>query len=435
MTAIIKLSYPRRIKMVPGFATKLSPSFRLVSTYFISAIISLIAVSIMMVVSYEEVSGHHFSPKLLAITHLTILGWIALTIFGAIFQLISIILKVKVHSEKLAFAQYAFHVAGLIILVYSFWVFSFGTLMITGGALIVFSIFLFLINIMITLSKRKKNNLTGIFLMASNIHLFFVVILGLLLAINLAFPFIPGDHLSLLTVHAHIGIAGWIGLVIAGVSLKLIPMFTLSHGFSVKPAWGVFVLVNSGVVGFSIFRILSLGTVGDYIFIPMLALGFLLFFYQIMLIIKKRMKKNIDLGIKFSLFAYTSLLIAVLIAVASLFINNETLGKINLPVLYGFILIFGFITQLILGQMYKIIPFLIWFHYYSAQVGLKEVPLLKDLYNRNLSKTQYYITNFSILVIVVAILFNFPVVVLTGFSLYLVGILLFSYNILSIYKR
>mgnify|MGYP002861258909 CR=1 FL=1 len=421
--------------MVPGFATKLSPSFRLVSTYFISAIVSLIAVCIMLLLSYDEITGHHFSPKLLAITHMTVLGWIALTIFGAIFQLISIILKVKLFSEKLAFAQYAFHISGMILLVYSFWVFSFGALMITGGSLIVLSVVLFLINMAVTLSKRKKNNLTGLFLMASNIHLFLVVVLGLLLAINLGFPFIPGDHLSLLTVHAHIGIAGWIGMVIAGVSLKLIPMFTLSHGFSVKPAWGVFILVNSGVLGFSLFRIAGFGSAGDYVFVPFLAAGFILFFVQIILIIKKRMKKNLDLGIKFSMFAYSALLVAVLLSATFFFGHYDSVQKLNFPVLYGFILIFGFITQLILGQMYKIIPFLIWFHYYSSQVGLKDVPLLKDLYNRNLSKTQYYITNFSILLIVIAILINLPSLILAGFSFYFTGIILFSYNILSIYKR
>ncbi|MBK7865554.1 MAG: hypothetical protein IPJ75_00310 [Ignavibacteriales bacterium] len=69
--------------------------------------------------------------------------------------------------------------------------------------------------------------------------------------------------------------------------MKLIPMFTLSHGYSVKPAWGVFILLNAGVTGFSLFRIFGLSEVSDYIFAPMIALGFILFFYQIVLIIKR----------------------------------------------------------------------------------------------------------------------------------------------------
>ncbi|GAB1441566.1 hypothetical protein MASR2M39_04000 [Ignavibacteriales bacterium] len=422
--------------MVPGFATKLSPSFKLVSLYFLTAIVSLIAAVVMMIVDYKGLRGHHFSPVVLAVTHITILGWIALTIFGAVFQLISIILKVKLHSEKLAYTQYFFHMVGMILLVTSFYLFNFGTMMVVGGSMLLFAVILFLINLGITLSKGEKRNLTGIFLVASNIYLFLTVLLGLLLAINLGFPFISGDHLALLTVHAHLGVAGWIGMVIAGVSMKLIPMFTLSHGYSVKPAWGVFILLNAGVSGFSLFRIFGLAEVSDYIFAPMIALGFILFFYQIVLIIKKRMKKNLDLGIKFSLFAYTALVVGLALGISILFSSGKGIyAEMNPNVIYGFIFLFGFITQLIFGQMYKIIPFLIWFHYYSSKVGLGKVPLLKDLLNNNLTKTQYYVTNTALFIILVGLISGMGEVLLGGLFLYLAGALLFSYNIVSIYVK
>jgi hypothetical protein len=422
--------------MVPGFATKLSPSFKLVSLYFLTAIASLIAAVVMMIVDYSGLRGHHFSPVVLAVTHITILGWIALTIFGAIFQLISIILKVKLHSEKLAYIQYFFHITGMILLVTSFYLFNFGTMMVVGGSMLMFAVILFLFNLGITLNKGEKRNLTGIFLVASNIYLFLTVLLGLLLAINLGFPFIPGDHLVLLTVHAHLGVAGWIGMVIAGVSMKLIPMFTLSHGYSVKPAWGVFILLNAGVMGFSLFRIFGLAEASDYVFAPMIALGFILFFYQIILIIKKRMKKNLDLGIKFSLFAYTALVVGLSIGISILFSGgNGFFGDINPNIIYGFIFIFGFITQLIFGQMYKIIPFLIWFHYYSSKVGLSKVPLLKDLLNNNLTKTQYYATNSALIIILAGLVSGSGEILLGGLILYLTGVLLFSYNIVSIYFK
>lgn len=96
----------------------------------------------MMIVDYGGLRGHHFSPVVLAVTHLTILGWIALTIFGAIFQLISIIMKVKLHSELLAYIQYFFHIAGMILLVTSFYLFEFGTMMVVGGSMLVFAIIL-----------------------------------------------------------------------------------------------------------------------------------------------------------------------------------------------------------------------------------------------------------------------------------------------------
>lgn len=422
--------------MVPGLATKMSPSFKLVSTYFISAIFSLLSAVVMMIVDHTSLKGHHFSPVALAVTHLMVLGWIALTIFGAIFQLIAIILKVKLWSEKLAFIQFGLHVTGMVLLVWSFYNFNFTAVMVVAGSLLMTAVLIFLVNLGVTLAQGEKRNLTGIFLVASNVYLFLTVLLGLLLAINLGHPFLPGDHLKLLTVHAHLGIAGWIGMVIAGVSMKLIPMFTLSHGYSVKPAWLVFIFLNSGILGFSLSRIAGFSEAGDYIFVPLIALAFLIFFYQILLILKKRMKKNLDLGIKFSVFAYTALVTALLGGVSFLFISNGSVADgLNLTLVYGFVVIFGFISQLIMGQMYKIIPFLVWFHFYSSKVGLKKVPLLKDLYNRNLSKSQYYITNLAIFVTIAGMLLNQESVLLPGLLIYLAGALLFSYNILSTYNR
>ena len=422
--------------MVPGLATKMSPSFKLVSTYFITAIFSLLSAVVMMIIDHGSLKGHHFSPVALSVTHLMVLGWIALTIFGAIFQLIAIILKVKLWSEKLAFIQYGLHVTGMLLLVWSFYNFNFTTLIIVAGSFLMLAVLIFLVNLGVTLSKGGKDNLTGKFLVASNIYLFFTVLLGLLLAINLGHPFLPGDHLKLLTVHAHLGIAGWIGMVIAGVSLKLIPMFTLSHGYSVKPSWLVFVFLNTGILGFSLSRVLGFSQAGDFVFVPLIALAFLVFFYQILLIMKKRMKKNLDLGIKFSVFAYSALVAALLGGISFLFISSGNgSDEMNLTLVYGFIVLFGFISQLIMGQMYKIIPFLVWFHFYSSKVGLKKVPLLKDLYNRNISKAQYYITNVSLFITIAGLLFNHEIILLTGLSFYLTGALLFSYNILSTYAR
>jgi hypothetical protein len=128
--------------------------------------------------------------------------------------------------------------------------------------------------------------------------------------------------------------------------------------------------------------------------------------------------------------------VGLAIGVTILFSSNGVFpADMNPAVIYGFIFIFGFITQLIFGQMYKIIPFLIWFHYYSSKVGLSKVPLLKDLFNGNLAKTQYYVTNSGLFIILVGLISAVGEILLGGLIVYLAGALLFSYNILSIYVR
>jgi hypothetical protein len=49
--------------------------------------------------------------------------------------------------------------------------------------------------------------------------------------------------------------------------------------------------------------------------------------------------------------------------------------------LYGFLAVFGLITTAILGMLFKILPFLVWYGTYSIQVGRARVPNLSDMYS------------------------------------------------------
>ena len=62
-----------------------SPPFKIVAKYFISAIISFVLLTFLLVVSYDSFGGHHFQPRVLALTHIATLGWITMIIFGALF--------------------------------------------------------------------------------------------------------------------------------------------------------------------------------------------------------------------------------------------------------------------------------------------------------------------------------------------------------------
>ncbi len=58
--------------------------------------------------------------------------------------------------------------------------------------------------------------------------------------------------------------------------------------------------------------------------------------------------------------------------------------------LYGFLGFIGVITLAIIGMLYKIIPFLVWFGRYSRQIGRVQVPSLADLYSARLQALGYW---------------------------------------------
>jgi hypothetical protein len=72
--------------------------------------------------------------------------------------------------------------------------------------------------------------------------------------------------------------------------------------------------------------------------------------------------------------------------------------------LYGFLGLVGVISFALIGMLYKIIPFLVWFGSYSGKVGLAKVPALADLYSERLQIAGYFTFVFGIAISSVAIL-------------------------------
>ena len=69
-----------------------------------------------------ELAGHYYQPRLLALTHVVTLGWITLTIMGAAYQILPIVLGRPVWSERLARWQLVLTAVGIVGMVGHFFV-------------------------------------------------------------------------------------------------------------------------------------------------------------------------------------------------------------------------------------------------------------------------------------------------------------------------
>ena len=56
--------------------------------------------------------------------------------------------------------------------------------------------------------------------------------------------------------------------------------------------------------------------------------------------------------------------------------------------------------------MYKIVPFLVWFHKFSVKVGLEPVPMLKDMFNEKFAKIEFVLMNSALIGTVAAMAFE-----------------------------
>lgn len=409
-----------------------SPPFKIVVKYFIAAIISFIIFNLMLVIDYKSISGHHFQPKILSINHILTLGFITMIIFGAMFQLVPVVLEVKLFSTILAEIQFWIYTFGVILLTYKFYYFSSNLSFVLPALLLSLAMMIFTINIVISMTKVKKWNITGSYLASALFWLLITALAGYLLSKNLDKPFIKINHLQYLKLHAITAFVGWVSLVVMGVSFKLIPMFTLSHGYKLTLAKWSFVLINIGLLGIN--WIMHYPDTGFYnlIFGVLIFAGIILYLIQILIIFKKRIRKKLDIGLKFSAFAFIMMGFSSLLNFSFLFFNYESIK--NLTLLYGFTVLVGYVSFLIVGQMYKIVPFLVWYHKYSSKVGLQQVPMLKDMFNEKLAEIQFYLMIAGLVLLVPSLMIEIEILVFISFLLFALSSFIFGYNMITIFR-
>lgn len=421
--------------MPTTIASSLAPPFSMVSKYFIAAVAFFVVLTGLSALVAADIHGHHFQPKLLALTHIATLGWISMIIFGAMYQLVPVVLEVKLFSAKLGEIQFWLYVVGILGFVYGFWNFNVGVHFTASASLVTLAIFIFIVNIFFTMANVTKWNLTGLYLLTALVYLKITALAGLLLSVNLGFPFISRIHLDYLKIHAHLGFIGWVVMVIMGVGLKLIPMFGLSHGFSTTPAKVAYVLVNIGLLGTTVEWLMTGPGWLLQCYIGLLGIGIFAFLFQLVEIFRHRMKKTLDIGMKHSAVAFGYFLLSSATGVFLAFadIGDEGLQQ-ALVLTYGAVAIFGFFSMLIVGQMYKIVPFLVWFHTFSDRAGKEPVPLLKDMFSERLGTIQFWLINVGILFTLAGLLTTQPLLLRAGFTVVFLASVLFAVNIGNVFR-
>jgi hypothetical protein len=94
----------------------------------------------------------------------------------------------------------------------------------------------------------------------------------------------------------------------------------------------------------------------------------------------------------------------------------------------------GFVLSIMIGMLYKIIPFLVWFHLNS--MGYMSIPTMNEMINKKLSKIQFYLFVISL----IGFMFSYymPDILPIFASTFIVSMLILEYNIIQpvlIYRR
>ncbi|MEH7386684.1 hypothetical protein V7147_14925 [Bacillus sp. JJ1521] len=399
---------------------------RLPLSFIIFSVIALIASQVILLFNgHMVIDGIFRTPALLSSAHLLILGWALMVAMGAMYQLVPVAFLTPIWSEKFGFVQFWITAIGFggfgITLSFS------PSISIFTGSLSVIGILLFLVQMFMTMKKQAKKNILTVFVGSALICLLLTITLGILLIVNLGVGIVNLDHLAVLKSHILLGVAGWFTFLIFGFSYKMVPMFSLAHGFSMKLARWVYIVY---VIGFII--TISSFTAEKYLLLQagmsLLFSGFALFSYHISTIIKVRLKKKLDKPFIFSLIAIGFGLV------------NHFFGMILsfLPVYYYFygmlifLYLFLWIVSSILGYLYKIIPFLWWTHRYSKLIGKSDVPTLKQMIDEKIAIPIFSGFVAGSLIVILSIASGQLLIFSIGQSLIVTSTVFFGYTIIKV---
>ena len=317
------------------------------------------------------------SPALLGATHCITLGFMAMVMIGAVQQVVPVIIGSHIPAPRLiAWFTNLPLTAGALLLTTGFVLGKPGLLNLSWSLLgLTFLIFIGA-SLYSLVRATAKNNPTKTALLLSVLSLAAAVTLGMLLArgyaTGLAIP-----YAKLATAHISLALGGWVLLLIIGVSYQVVPMFQLTPNY---PKW----LTDNLTPAIFTALIVSLmpllfepvpqwpGIVAEVIF-WILASSFALVTLKLQ---SQRRRRVPDATLSFFRLGMVALLVAALFSLASLL---PTAYGEHLRILSALTFLLGFAMSVIQGMLYKIIPFLVWFHLFRGGTTKTRIPNMKEI--------------------------------------------------------
>lgn len=350
-----------------------APPVSLPLGYLVTAAAAFLLAALALPWLAAELAGHYYHPRVIALTHTVGLGWITLTIMGASYQLLPVVLERPLWSVRLARWQFVAVTAGLAGMVSHFWLGRWAGLA-WAAALVALGVAAHVANVALSLRGLSRVTFTARCFLLALAAVGLTAVLGLLLAANRLWGILPGPVFGPLAAHFHLALLGWITPMILGVAARIYPMFLLAPetagGAAATQLWGL----GLGVPG------VALGLLGVPGLLVPGALGvtaaLLAHAALVAGVVRDRRRPALDWGLRFVLTGTALLLPGIGVGLA---LALDLVAGPRWALAYAALALGGWVSLTIVGMALKIVPFLVWYRAYGSRVGREPVPTVAQL--------------------------------------------------------
>lgn len=359
-----------------GVVSSQSPAFTLPIRYMILGILGfgIFAVDLALQ-SVHLGSGSALVPSDVALTHVLTLGSLLAFVMGAVYQLSTVAFLIPVEGVRLARLNFWLYTVSAIGLISSMAEWNTPGLVLFG-TLMNLSVYIYAVIVIVSVAKTKIRGAMQGFVLSAHAYLILAVTAALLLILGEKWPGLSSYMLELLLTHILLAVGGFFTFLIMGFSFKLLPMFTLSHGFTVaRQKWtltlchlALWVLIASVWLHSS-----TLLVIGSVVGIA----AFVIQLFDLRGIVLKRMRKKMEIPIRAVLAAAVVGLVTLLLGITVALTRAGIAGWQGVVTLY----LMGWVALTVMGYAYKIVPFLVWSKRYSKPAEGSKRLLISDLIN------------------------------------------------------
>ncbi|MEZ3117248.1 hypothetical protein RYH80_15130 [Halobaculum sp. MBLA0147] len=432
------------MRVVPdAVETDAGPPLSIPLAHFLAALPALVGGTLLVV---AHVAGRLPVDGRAVVAHLLLVGFVCVTIAGALTQFVPVWSGVALHSRRLARWQGRLLVVGLLLLAGGLW--TVAPIPITvGGVLLLCGFWLLCYNVGRTLWTAAPWDRTERHFLAALGFLVLASVLGVLLAVGYATPVwgraglgrLGLDRLAVRSAHLTLAVFGVVIVTIVGALSQLVAMFTQTDadGHDRRLQWVASVAFPVGVVLLAAGRLASapngetVGRLGGVVLCLGLAAA-------LVAVGRRLLASVVPFGA--TLRRYVVVVVAGLGWVALALPTwlaaptapTTLLGPpVAVPLLVG-----GVIGHVVVGTLYHVVPFLVWVEVYSDRLGYEPVPSVDDLYDGRVAVVDLCCSAAGVTTLVAAGSLGWPTpVVLAGLCLLATSAVLASANLIGVVVR
>ncbi|MFB6073193.1 MAG: hypothetical protein ABEJ88_09520 [Halobacterium sp.] len=370
----------------------------------------------------------------LAHVHLLLVGWVCLTIMGAMTQFVPVWSNAPLHSRRLANLALALVAVGVTGVAWSFlttslhWIHGFGGILLLG-------IWTFAYNLGRTLAALDGFDATEAHFAFALACFVLVALLGFLLAMDFTmrvFPLAGVTRPQVVGAHATLAVFGAILTTVLGALYQLATMFTQTelHGVDhhlARVEYGY----PAGVLLLAWGRLVASRPVA-LLGAALMVAGVLAFAAILARKLYETRVERTPMLTRYAVVAVTLTAWGVLAAAtwASDPLTRSTLFGSTAATHLLFVGVLGFV---VMGSLYHVVPFIVWVHRYSDRLGFEPVPMIDDLYDDRLAAADGVLLVTGALALILSRAGVLPEsAAVAGGALLVTGFVVFAANLLGV---